>query len=152
MQILLANQYDLSLRKLVDLAAEGYSEGFLPAEYHAELVDFLLARLRVYLLDQGAELRHSGCSVGLKRGPRSPGLQAKAAALEAFRGEPQFVDLHTAFERAANLAAKTESVVYNEECFVQADQGVFQGPFPPEGDSPPGAGGRFVPCSVNGFG
>ncbi|MGI6148541.1 MAG: glycine--tRNA ligase subunit beta [Limnochordia bacterium] len=124
-QILLANQYDLSLRKLVDLAAEGYSEVSLPAEYHAELVDFLLARLRVYLLDQGLSYDTVDAVLASKE-DRVPRLAAKAAALEAFRGEPQFVDLHTAFERAANLAAKTESVVYNEECFVQADREFFK--------------------------
>ena len=133
-QILLANQYDLSLRKLVDLAAEGYSEVSLPAEYHAELVDFLLARLRVYLLDQGLSYDTVDAVLASKE-DRVPRLAAKAAALEAFRAN-SVCRSAPAFERV-NLAAKRKRV-YNEECFVQADREFSRR------RRSPGAGGRFT--------
>ena len=101
MQILLANSFDIALGRLVDLANEGYQGVSLTAERRGELVSFLLARLRVYLLDQG--FSYDTVDAVLASGEeRIPRLAAKVQALEAFRTMPEYGDLHIAYERAAN--------------------------------------------------
>ena len=118
MQILLANSFDIALGRLVDLANEGYQGISLTAERRGELVSFLLARLRVYLLDQG--FSYDTVDAVLASGEeRIPRLAAKVQALEAFRTMPEYGDLHIAYERAANLAAKAEGISYNEGCFAR---------------------------------
>jgi glycyl-tRNA synthetase beta chain len=124
-QILLANSFDIALGRLVDLANEGYQGVSLTAERRGELVSFLLARLRVYLLDQG--FSYDTVDAVLASGEeRIPRLAAKVQALEAFRTMPEYGDLHIAYERAANLAAKAEGISYNEGCFAPADKDFFQ--------------------------
>lgn len=124
-QILLANDYDISLARLLDMAQEGYSGVSLTDERKASLIDFLLARLRVYLLDQG--YAYDTIDAVLASGEdRAPRLAARVKALEEFRRVPEFLDLHVAFERAANLAAKGKSVEYHPDCFTDADSEFFQ--------------------------
>ena len=54
-QMLAAGGYSISLRDMISLAKSGYEEVSLSPENETALVDFLLARLRVYLLDQEHE-------------------------------------------------------------------------------------------------
>lgn len=124
-QILLTNQYEISLGQLVDMAQECYTDVSLTKERRRELVEFLLARLRGYLLDQG--FAYDTVDAVLASGDdRIPRLAAKVEALEAFRSTPQYADLHTAYERAANLGAKGEKVAYAVEHFAPADQEFYQ--------------------------
>jgi len=57
---------------------------------------------------------------------RVPELVAKLKALEEFRSTSQFNDLYTAYERAANLAAKADAIRYHQDAFTPADQEFFQ--------------------------
>lgn len=122
--ILLANGYALPLDKLIGIAEQYYQGVTLEDDKRAALLEFLLGRLRVYLLDEG--YAYDSVDAVLASGDlRVPELVAKLDALEAFRKTDQFNDLYTAFERAANLAAKAEEVKYHEEAFTPADSEFF---------------------------
>jgi len=122
--ILLANGYRVPLDKLINLTEQYYKNVALEEEKRQALLEFLLARLRVYLLDEA--YAYDSVDAVLASGDlRVPELVAKLDALEEFRKTEQFADLYTAFERAANLAAKTDGIRYHEDAFTPADREFF---------------------------
>ena len=119
-QILRRRGCSVSLRQLIAAAEKGYSNLSLGTEKLQALVDFLLARLRVILLEQG--FSYDVVDAVLTGGDdRVPSLVSKVQALTDFRSEAAFGDLMIGFERVANLAAKWDGAQLTPGAFQQAD-------------------------------
>ena len=124
-QILLNRGYDLPLRTLVAAAEEGYQDLALGEERTQALVDFLLARLRVLLIDQGYSYDVID-AVMASDDDRIPNLLGRVEALTQFKAGASFDDLCIGFERVANLAAKGQSEKLEPGAFQPADQAFHQ--------------------------
>lgn len=126
-QILLRGGHALSLRMLLELAGYGYEAlGVVLSDDAARaLQDFLLARLRVLLLEQG--YAYDLVDAAIASGDDRPcELRRRVQALTDFITAGRFEDLITGFERIANLAGKAERERLNEDAFQTADGGFFQ--------------------------
>lgn len=125
-QILMHGGYDLSLQSLVADAAQGYSQVELSEENRDALVEFLLARLRVLLTDQGYayDIIDSAMASG---DDRIVSLLKKADALTEFAAGQSWGDLITGFERVANLAAPGTQGNLEPKVFQPADERFHQG-------------------------
>lgn len=120
-QMLLRGDYPVRLSQLVQLAAEGYTEVELSEEGANALVDFLLARLRVLLQDQGYSYDVLDAVLALDD-DRIPHILMKVQALAKFKEDEGYADLMTGFERVANLASKADTEEVDPSAFGEADQ------------------------------
>jgi len=119
-QMLRRGGYSIPLRELIAAAEQGYTEHSLGEEKTRALVEFLLARLRVILLEQGYS--YDTIDAVLAAGDeRIYSLERKVEALSAFRGDVLFADLITGFERVANLAAKGAGAELEPSALQPAD-------------------------------
>jgi glycyl-tRNA synthetase beta chain len=107
-------------------AAQGYSQVELSEENRDALVEFLLARLRVLLTDQGYayDIIDSAMASG---DDRIVSLLKKADALAMFAAGQSWGDLITGFERVANLAAPGTQGNLEPKVFQPADERFHQG-------------------------
>lgn len=119
-QILRQGGYLVSIEKLVGTAAEGYSDPNLGEDQAAALVKFLLARLRVTLLEQGYSYDIVDAALA-SDDDQIPSLLNRVSALSDFREGELFEDLIIGFERVANLAAKAEVDTLEKDAFLPAD-------------------------------
>ncbi|MGB4430968.1 MAG: glycine--tRNA ligase subunit beta [Limnochordia bacterium] len=119
-QILRRAGYDLALSELISAAAAGYSELSWEEATGRALVEFLLARLRVILLEQDYSYDTID-AVLAGDDERIPSLERKVRALAEFREEEIFADLITGFERVANLAAKGRGAQLEPSALQPAD-------------------------------
>lgn len=124
-QILLNRSYEVPLRQMILMAAQGYSAVTLDEEHTQALVEFLLARLRVLLQEQGYSYDVLDAAMASKD-DRIIHVLKKAEALAQFRENKGYADLMTGFERVANLASKAEDGSLEPESFVTADQTFHQ--------------------------
>ncbi len=124
-QILLSGGYDVSLKTLIGGAAKGYSVVNLSEKNSKALVDFLLARLRVLLTDQGYAYDIIDAAMASKD-DRIPNLLGRVQALTKFRAEASYEDVITGFERVVNLAAKAQGETLDPSVFTAADRTFHQ--------------------------
>lgn len=123
-QMLRRGAYNVPLRQLIAAAEAGYGELRLDEDKAKALMDFLLARLRVILLEQ--EFSYDTVDAVLAAGDdRIPSLVRKVEALTQFRQGDAFSDLLTGFERVANLAAKGAGAQLTPAAFQPADEEFF---------------------------
>lgn len=122
-QILLKTGFDISLGDLISLAAYGYTNITLSADNGHALEEFLLARLKVILLEQGYSydlvdtiMAHEEEDVGI------PNLLGKIEALDRMLNTESFQDLLTAFERVVNLADKYQGEILEPKAFTPSDR------------------------------
>ncbi|NMB02888.1 MAG: glycine--tRNA ligase subunit beta [Firmicutes bacterium] len=120
-QMLVQGQYAVPLRTLITLAGEGYQDVTLSEEHTEALVEFLLARLRVLLQEQGYSYDVLD-AVMASGDDRIPHVLKKVQAISQFKEDEHFSDLMTGFERVANLAAKAEGGNLDLNAFAEADR------------------------------
>ncbi|HHY08798.1 MAG TPA: glycine--tRNA ligase subunit beta [Corynebacteriales bacterium] len=120
-QMLVGGDYSISLREMISLAASGYEEVCLDIEHENALVQFFLARLRVFLLEKGHEYDIID-AVLASNDDRVPDLVKKVEELTKFRRTDDFTNLITAYERMSNLAAKSEQISLEPNKFSAADK------------------------------
>lgn len=121
-QILMQGGYDVSLAALIGEVAAGYTEVQLGDENAKALVDFLLARLRVLLLDQGYAYDIIDAAMASREDDRILHLVGRVQALTQFASTASYDDLITGFERVANLATKAKGEPMDPSVFTEADQ------------------------------
>jgi glycyl-tRNA synthetase beta chain len=128
----IALEYDLRFR-LAALAAEamdgyaGQGRGLDRDVVAAETLAFIRERVEAQLLDSGLAFDSVEAALG-STAPDVPGLAARARAIDALRGRPFFIDVVTAYNRCAALAAKATraSGAVRAELFVTpAEQGLL---------------------------
>lgn len=122
-QIILANNIDVDLRKLLNTAVSAYGALFKERadEIVESLLDFFAGRIRVNLLEQGYS--YDSIDAVLAVGLSSiPAVKAKIAALEQYRKESSFADLLTAFERCYKIAAKNDAAEIVPVHFTAAEK------------------------------
>lgn len=122
-QILLERRVNSPLPDLVALALAGYDDvlAFEHEEVTGKLTAFLKERLRVLLLNSGC--RYDVADAVLAGSADSvPDVWDKAHALQSARSTELFHDLMTAFERAANLAGKSDGASVNQDSMTAADR------------------------------
>ncbi|HHY14482.1 MAG TPA: glycine--tRNA ligase subunit beta [Firmicutes bacterium] len=126
-QILLQGGYALSLQELLELAGPGYEAvGVVFGDEAARsLRDFLLARLRVFLLEQGYRYDLVDAVIA-SEDDRPSELRRAVQALTEFIDSEGGTDLMIGFERIVNLAAKAERQQLNRAVFQTADSEFFQ--------------------------
>ncbi len=126
-QILLRGGHAISLQELFELAGSGYEAIGVAwsAEAAHALQDFLLARLRVLLLEQ--DYSYDLVDAVIASGDDRPyELRRRVQALSEFIVSGRYADLMTGFERVSNLAAKGKSQKLDKAVFQTADEEFFQ--------------------------
>jgi glycyl-tRNA synthetase beta chain len=128
----IALEYNLRvpLTALIEEAMDGYARqgcSFDRDAVSAETRAFIRERLEALLLDGG--LRYDSVEAALAAAaPDVPGLAARARAIDALRGREILVDVVTAYNRCAALAAKagqTEGAVRTELFAAPAEQALY---------------------------
>jgi len=107
LRILMEGPLPLDLRELISDAAAGFPAGILSADFEAQLLDFMLERLRGTLRDAG----HSPDvieAVLAQRPTRIDLVPAKLAAVRAFLALPEAQALAAANKRIGNILKKAE--------------------------------------------
>ncbi|HHU61845.1 MAG TPA: glycine--tRNA ligase subunit beta [Natronincola sp.] len=126
-QILLHGDFDVSLSKCIQLAAQGYTEVVLGEDKAEALLDFFLARLRVSLLEKGFSADIIDAVLATKE-DRVSSFVKRVQALTSFKDErASYADLIFAFGRIANLAKKSEAGPINKSIFEPADMIFYKG-------------------------
>ncbi len=130
LRILLEKRLDLDLDALVQqaLAAQPVSN---PAAA-AEVVDFILERLRAFYVDATAEARRTGRAVSTEMfdavtavaAPRPLDIEARLDALAGFLARPEAASLTAANKRIANILKKSEATA----AAADVDPGALQAP------------------------
>jgi len=107
LRILMETPLPLDLAELIDEAAAGFGIGVLNGDYKAQLLDFMLERLRGQLRDIGHEQKLVDAVLAL-RPTRIDKVPAKLAAVKAFVQLPEAEALAAANKRIVNILRKTE--------------------------------------------
>ncbi|NLJ80160.1 MAG: glycine--tRNA ligase subunit beta, partial [Firmicutes bacterium] len=120
-QALIEKDLPFSLQDLIDLTAQCYQNITLAPEQCFALKEFILARLRVRLLNQGHS--YDLIDAVLASGDdRITKLVKKTQTLSQFQQTPDFKDLLTAFERMSHLAGRTDQGELDQTVFQKADR------------------------------
>jgi len=113
---------DLDLRGLVGLAADALGPTIVKdrAALVDKVIDFLLGRFRVKLLDEGHD--NNLVSAALGTGSGNPAdLSRRLAALEAIAGSPEFAPMMIAFKRVMNISKDHPGATYRRGLFEAAE-------------------------------
>jgi glycyl-tRNA synthetase beta chain len=109
LRILMETPLPLDLAELIDQAGAGFAPGLLAGDYQAQLLDFMLERLRGQLRDAGHDQKLVDAVLALKP-TRIDKVPAKLAAVKAFAQLPEAEALAAANKRIVNILKKTEGV------------------------------------------
>ncbi len=121
-QLLEGKAHSVSLAVLCEMALDGYAQRFSTAkpDIIQSLLEFFRQRLRAVLLDKG--YRYDTIDAVLTVDPWViPEAFARVDALETFRRKPEFTDLYTVLERAANLGSKGSTMEIERSVLTEAD-------------------------------
>jgi glycyl-tRNA synthetase beta chain len=109
LRILMETPLPLDLAELIDAAAASFAAGLLGGDYKAQLLDFMLERLRGQLRDSGHDQKLVDAVLAL-RPTRIDKVPAKLAAVKAFAQLPEAEALAAANKRIVNILKKAEGV------------------------------------------